>query len=247
MCRLYGCNICGEGGEYETLVLDCPLFTHARIILDTWEIDHLSAGDVAILRPLTFHTEPKLPAGSPAGTHQADRMDASETNTSSAAASKPTVPISQTLHHDECKSAREELGSLQVSMTQQSAETSAESALGGGSRVLRSQAEVHMVPCEPAERHDSAALKHPEQSSFAADPKHEALVKPAFTAEASYHRSSQAPSACCAPEATGNFVGEAAPDLTEVAVDAALAEISQGEYTLHGQNHRPSFSRLALA
>jgi len=26
-CRLYGINVCGEGGEYETLTLDCPLFS----------------------------------------------------------------------------------------------------------------------------------------------------------------------------------------------------------------------------
>ena len=24
--RSYGINVCGEGGEYETLTLDCPLF-----------------------------------------------------------------------------------------------------------------------------------------------------------------------------------------------------------------------------
>ena len=27
----YGFNICGEGGEYETVVTDCPLFTHGKI------------------------------------------------------------------------------------------------------------------------------------------------------------------------------------------------------------------------
>lgn len=27
----YGLHICGEGGEYETFVLDCPLFKHRRI------------------------------------------------------------------------------------------------------------------------------------------------------------------------------------------------------------------------
>lgn len=32
----YGCNPCGEGGEYETLVLDCPLF-HRKIVLDDVE------------------------------------------------------------------------------------------------------------------------------------------------------------------------------------------------------------------
>jgi len=33
----FGCNVCGEGGEYETLTLDCPLFVHGRIVLDAWE------------------------------------------------------------------------------------------------------------------------------------------------------------------------------------------------------------------
>ncbi len=34
----YGCNVCGEGGEYETLTLDCPLFSRGRIVLDSWEV-----------------------------------------------------------------------------------------------------------------------------------------------------------------------------------------------------------------
>lgn len=34
----FGCNVCGEGGEYETLTLDCPAFTHGRIVLDSWEV-----------------------------------------------------------------------------------------------------------------------------------------------------------------------------------------------------------------
>lgn len=33
---MYGVNICGEGGEYETLVLDCPFFKH-KIVLDAAE------------------------------------------------------------------------------------------------------------------------------------------------------------------------------------------------------------------
>lgn len=28
----YGINVCGEGGEYESLTLDCPLFKH-RILM----------------------------------------------------------------------------------------------------------------------------------------------------------------------------------------------------------------------
>ena len=31
--RTYGSNVCGEGGEYESLTLDCPLFTRARLVL----------------------------------------------------------------------------------------------------------------------------------------------------------------------------------------------------------------------
>ena len=64
LCRLYGCNICGEGGEYETLVLDCPLFQHACIELDAWEVQQLSAGGdgaVAILHPTQYHVRQKQP------------------------------------------------------------------------------------------------------------------------------------------------------------------------------------------
>ncbi len=38
LAQLYGCNVCGEGGEYETLTLDCPVFTHGRIVLDEWQV-----------------------------------------------------------------------------------------------------------------------------------------------------------------------------------------------------------------
>ncbi|KAI9207435.1 uncharacterized protein BJ171DRAFT_492743 [Polychytrium aggregatum] len=37
MNQLYDCHICGEGGEYETLTLDCPLFKK-RIVLDSTEV-----------------------------------------------------------------------------------------------------------------------------------------------------------------------------------------------------------------
>ena len=28
----YGINVCGEGGEYETFTLDCPLFYKALVL-----------------------------------------------------------------------------------------------------------------------------------------------------------------------------------------------------------------------
>ena len=66
VCRLYQCNVCGEGGEYETLTLDCPLFKHARIVLDSWEAVHQSAdafAPVGHLHPVAYHLESKGPTG----------------------------------------------------------------------------------------------------------------------------------------------------------------------------------------
>jgi diphthamide synthase (EF-2-diphthine--ammonia ligase) len=33
----YGVHVCGEGGEYETITIDCPLFQR-RIVLDDTEV-----------------------------------------------------------------------------------------------------------------------------------------------------------------------------------------------------------------
>jgi diphthine-ammonia ligase len=55
----YGMNVCGEGGEYETLTLDAPLY-QARIVLDeTSVIQHTP--DVHLLRIHRFHLEVKPP------------------------------------------------------------------------------------------------------------------------------------------------------------------------------------------
>ncbi|XP_055801105.1 diphthine--ammonia ligase [Solanum dulcamara] len=61
--ELYGINVCGEGGEYETLTLDCPLFKNARIVLDEFQIVLHSSDSIApvgILHPLAFHLENKV-------------------------------------------------------------------------------------------------------------------------------------------------------------------------------------------
>ncbi|XP_014491388.1 diphthine--ammonia ligase [Vigna radiata var. radiata] len=58
--ELYGINVCGEGGEYETLTLDCPLFSNARIVLDEHQVVMHSSDAIApvgILHPLAFHLE----------------------------------------------------------------------------------------------------------------------------------------------------------------------------------------------
>jgi len=62
VCRLYQCNVCGEGGEYESLVLDCSMFKHARIVLDKWDIvlqSPDSFAPVGLLHPVAFHLEAK--------------------------------------------------------------------------------------------------------------------------------------------------------------------------------------------
>ncbi|EGO27827.1 hypothetical protein SERLADRAFT_360402, partial [Serpula lacrymans var. lacrymans S7.9] len=49
---LYGSHICGEGGEYETLTLDCPLFKHRIVLTETETVTHSDSGfaTVAFLR-----------------------------------------------------------------------------------------------------------------------------------------------------------------------------------------------------
>eukprot|EP00951_Prasinocladus_malaysianus_P036116 scaffold377684_cov21-Prasinocladus_malaysianus.AAC.1 len=51
LCSKFELNVCGEGGEYETLTLDSPVFTKARIILDATKV-------CASLRP-TAHIYPR--------------------------------------------------------------------------------------------------------------------------------------------------------------------------------------------
>ncbi|KAJ7973543.1 diphthine--ammonia ligase [Quillaja saponaria] len=61
--ELYGINVCGEGGEYETLTLDCPLFVNARIMLDEYQVVMHSSNSIApvgVLHPLGFHLENKV-------------------------------------------------------------------------------------------------------------------------------------------------------------------------------------------
>ncbi|XP_022149928.1 diphthine--ammonia ligase isoform X2 [Momordica charantia] len=65
--KLYGINVCGEGGEYETLTLDCPLFKNARIVLDEYKVMMHSSDSIApvgILHPVSFHLEYKAKTSS---------------------------------------------------------------------------------------------------------------------------------------------------------------------------------------
>ncbi|KAF8195745.1 hypothetical protein K438DRAFT_1918923 [Mycena galopus ATCC 62051] len=50
--NLYGAHICGEGGEYETLTLDCPLFKHRIVLTEVETVIHSDSdfATVAYLR-----------------------------------------------------------------------------------------------------------------------------------------------------------------------------------------------------
>ncbi|XP_061650843.1 diphthine--ammonia ligase isoform X2 [Phyllopteryx taeniolatus] len=61
LSQKYGVHICGEGGEYETFTLDCPLFTK-RLVIDASETVIHSAdafAPVGYLRFTAMHTENK--------------------------------------------------------------------------------------------------------------------------------------------------------------------------------------------
>ena len=53
----YQFHVCGEGGEFETLVLDCPIFKK-RLVLDETEVVE-SEGETGDLRILSCHAEDK--------------------------------------------------------------------------------------------------------------------------------------------------------------------------------------------
>ncbi|XP_072283980.1 diphthine--ammonia ligase [Pyxicephalus adspersus] len=57
----YGVHVCGEGGEYETLTLDCPLFSK-KIVVDSTEVmmhSNDAFAPVAYLRLLKLHLKDK--------------------------------------------------------------------------------------------------------------------------------------------------------------------------------------------
>uniref|UniRef100_A0A0N5ALC6 Diphthine--ammonia ligase n=1 Tax=Syphacia muris TaxID=451379 RepID=A0A0N5ALC6_9BILA len=59
----YGVSVCGEGGEYESFVVDCPLFKK-RICIDEYSVvseseNYCRFGEVAYMHPTKFHLEDK--------------------------------------------------------------------------------------------------------------------------------------------------------------------------------------------
>ncbi|ERL94936.1 hypothetical protein D910_12208 [Dendroctonus ponderosae] len=63
MHEKYGLNVCGEGGEYETVTLDCPLFKSRLVVEDSEIIMHQNdpIAPVGFLRFNSLNLEFKLP------------------------------------------------------------------------------------------------------------------------------------------------------------------------------------------
>ncbi|KAI0068768.1 hypothetical protein BV25DRAFT_1986338 [Artomyces pyxidatus] len=59
---LYGSHICGEGGEYETLTLDCQMFKQRITLVDTETVVHSDSdfATVAFLRVKNARLDPKI-------------------------------------------------------------------------------------------------------------------------------------------------------------------------------------------
>lgn len=57
--QMYGIHLCGEGGEYETLVLDSPMFKRKLIPQNTQVVEHSGNDNVYFLHFGSFKTEEK--------------------------------------------------------------------------------------------------------------------------------------------------------------------------------------------
>lgn len=59
----FGANVCGEGGEYESITLDCPLFKSKKIVIDEYELcihSNDAFAQVGYLSLKKFHLENKF-------------------------------------------------------------------------------------------------------------------------------------------------------------------------------------------
>lgn len=61
LASTHGINVCGEGGEFESLTLDCPLFRRRLVIDEMRTCVHRETGtaQVSYLKMLKWHTEEK--------------------------------------------------------------------------------------------------------------------------------------------------------------------------------------------
>lgn len=216
-CRLYQCNVCGEGGEYESLVLDCPLFKQACIVLDKWDtVLHSpdSFAPVGLLHPVAFHLEPKGQPGafctSSTGQSDACHSDSADSNPESAVSDTQSV-----LHQTKA-------------MSQPSAAVLADPAQRNSQNVMSQAAADAMlaasivveVPTElPLNMSDGAHGSHTHSLSA----QHSAAD---WQTDVQLHSAADYTRAVCCPQQQNSR--ESSSEATATALDAALAAISQG-------------------
>jgi diphthine-ammonia ligase len=59
----FGFHVCGEGGEYESIVLDCPLYTKGKLVLDAARsvtLENRAFSPICVLEIDRFHVEPNV-------------------------------------------------------------------------------------------------------------------------------------------------------------------------------------------
>ncbi|CAN0532556.1 unnamed protein product, partial [Ectocarpus sp. 12 AP-2014] len=81
-----GFHVCGEGGEYETLTLDCPLFVRKLVLDETMVVNHSDDmfAPVGLLRVVKCHTEPKTQPLTGGGITAADNNTGKDNTTGGA-------------------------------------------------------------------------------------------------------------------------------------------------------------------
>lgn len=88
----YQFHVCGEGGEYESLVLDCPLYKK-RLVLDEVEVVELEGDEgVGVLKIIKCHAEEKTDVAS--GTIMKEALERQSTTSISVPPVSPTKSTS---------------------------------------------------------------------------------------------------------------------------------------------------------
>ena len=164
-------------------------FTHARIVLESWSIEHLSAGDVAILHPTEFHADPKTAPQALQGTPQGDPTDGSDRSRSSTAAPGKLVESKGTACTDMSGPTPAELHSEAASTAAQCDGEDAGTPSGHDSGCPPARAQVYMVPSQSTHRPEAPAA-HKQSPPTAGTGKSQAVA--GFQADAAFIRSSHA-------------------------------------------------------
>ena len=100
--KKYHMHVAGEGGEYETLVLDCELFKFGRLILEETEVVGDDGDGTGVLRIVKCRVETKKPRNNDCGEVQDNSNALQQEITAKVLAATPNMDSSH--HHDSIRS-----------------------------------------------------------------------------------------------------------------------------------------------